>query len=194
MGLKSSPYQAVQAMLVAKEVVRGDWKDPKNAYRWDEVRMNLLGMHSYDPGLPWVSKIRLTDGTIAADLFVYVDDARITGATKDDCCTATCQAGSIFNSLGIQEAARKRRWPSRKPGAWAGSIVESTDQGVFVQVSDEKWDKCRRYIGEIIGELASSGDETLEFKAFGKKKRLPNLLHSYLPRHGTISKGVPSDP
>jgi hypothetical protein len=41
-------------------------------------------MHSYDPALPWVSKIRLTDGTIAADLFVYVDDARITGATKDN--------------------------------------------------------------------------------------------------------------
>jgi hypothetical protein len=144
MGLKSSPYQAVQAMLVAKEVVRGDQKDPENAYRWDEVRMNLPGMHSYDPALPWASKIRLPNATIAADLFVYLDDARITGATKDDCWAATRQARSIFNSFGIQEAARKRRWPSRKPGAWAGSIVETTVEGVFIRVSDEKWDKCRR--------------------------------------------------
>jgi hypothetical protein len=52
MGLKSSPYQAVQAMLVAKEVVRGDRKDPENAYRWDKVRMNLPGMPLYNPALP----------------------------------------------------------------------------------------------------------------------------------------------
>jgi hypothetical protein len=31
-GLKSSPYQAVQAILVAKEVIRGDQKDPTNAF------------------------------------------------------------------------------------------------------------------------------------------------------------------
>jgi hypothetical protein len=77
--------------------------------------MNLPGMHSYDPALPWLSKIRLTDGTIAAGLFVYVDDVRITGATtKDDCWAARRQGESIFNSLGIQE------WPSRRPGAWGG--------------------------------------------------------------------------
>ena len=32
MGLKSSPYQAVQAILVAKEVIRGDRQDPSNAF------------------------------------------------------------------------------------------------------------------------------------------------------------------
>jgi hypothetical protein len=128
-------------------------------------------MPLYHPALPWVPKIRLTDGTIvAADLFVYVDGARITGATKDDCWSATRQAGSIFNSLGIHEAARKRRWPSKQPRASAGSIVETTEQGVFVQVSNEKWDKCRRYIGEIVAELASSADETLEFKALERKR------------------------
>ena len=57
MGLKSSPYQAVQAILVAKEMVRGDRRDPKNAYRWDNVRLNLPGSKDYDPRHPWVSKI-----------------------------------------------------------------------------------------------------------------------------------------
>jgi hypothetical protein len=37
MGLQSSPYQAVQAMGVAEEVIRGDRKDPTNVYRWDTV-------------------------------------------------------------------------------------------------------------------------------------------------------------
>jgi hypothetical protein len=37
-------------------------------------------------------------------------------------------------------------------------------------VLNEKWDKCRRYIGEIIGELAGSADKTLEFKALERKR------------------------
>jgi hypothetical protein len=44
MGLKSSPYyQAVQVMLVVKEVIKGDMRDPNNASFWDEVRLNLPG-------------------------------------------------------------------------------------------------------------------------------------------------------
>jgi hypothetical protein len=138
MGLKSSPYQAVQAILVAKEVVRGDRRDPNNAFRWDTVRLNLPGSKEYDPRLPWVSKLRLDDGQIAADVFVDVDDARVTGPTEEDCWKARRQTASIVNSLGIQEAARKQRWGSRRPGAWAGSIVEATDAGVYVTVSQEK--------------------------------------------------------
>ena len=170
MGLKSSPYQAVQAMLVAKEVIKGDRLDPNNAFRWDKVRLNLPGSRNYDPSISWVSKIRVEDNTVAADIFIYVDDAQITGPTEEECWAATRQAASRVNSLGIQEAARKRRWPSRKQGAWAGSIVETTEEGVFVTVSQEKWDKCRRYIGEIVRELVSSGDNTLEFKALERKQ------------------------
>jgi hypothetical protein len=56
MGLRSSPYQAVQAMGVAEEVICGDRKDPTNVYRWDTVRMNLPGSSDYKPNIPWVSK------------------------------------------------------------------------------------------------------------------------------------------
>ena len=150
MGLKSSPYQAVQGMIVVKEVVLGDRRDPNNVLRWDEIRMNLPGgSETYDLSLPWVSKIRLDDGRIAADLFIYVDDVRLTGSSSDECREAGRQAASIANSLGIQDAARKRRFGSQKPGAWAGSVVETTEQGVFVTVSQEKWDKCKRYTLEI---------------------------------------------
>jgi hypothetical protein len=80
------------------------------------------------------------------------------------------QAASTVNSLGIQEAARKRRWGLKRPGAWAGSIDETTEVGVYVTVSQEKWDKCRRYIGEIGGELHQSRDNTLEFKPLERKR------------------------
>ena len=40
MGLKPSPYQALQAMMVAEEIIGGDPQDPENPYRWDVVRMN----------------------------------------------------------------------------------------------------------------------------------------------------------
>jgi hypothetical protein len=77
--------------------------------------------------------------------------------------------GKKSNSLRIQEAARKRRWPLQKQGAWADSIVEMTEEAVFVKVSQEKWDKCWRHIREIVGKLVSSGDSTLEFKALERK-------------------------
>jgi hypothetical protein len=52
MGLKLSPYQAVQAILVVKEVILGDRTDPANIFRWDHIRMNLPGSAEYDPSLP----------------------------------------------------------------------------------------------------------------------------------------------
>jgi hypothetical protein len=84
MGLKPSPYQAVQGMMVAEEVIRGDSKDSKNPFRWDTVRMNLPGQVGYDSTLPWVSKIRLADNCIACDVVIFVDDLRVTGPTKNE--------------------------------------------------------------------------------------------------------------
>jgi hypothetical protein len=189
MGLKSSPYQAVQAILVAKEVIRGDRADANNAFRWDTVRLNLPGSKEYDPRLPWVSKMRLCDGKLAADIFIYVDDARVTAPTKDECFHATRQAASTVNSLGIQEAARKRRWGRRRPGAWAGSIVESTEEGVFVTVSQEKWEKSRRYIGDIIAELKDAGG-MLEFKELEKKRGFLIYVTRTYPSMVPYLKGI----
>jgi hypothetical protein len=76
MGLRSSPYQAVQAIGVAKEVIRGSQKDPTNIFWWDDVVLNLPGSDDYDPSRPWVYKVCLEDGRIAADLFIFVDDLR----------------------------------------------------------------------------------------------------------------------
>jgi hypothetical protein len=188
MGLKSSPYQAVQGMLVVKEVILGDRRDPDNVFRWDKIRMNLPGSETYDPSLPWVSKVRIEDGKIAADLFIYVDDVRLTGSSSKECREAGRRAASVANSLGIQDAARKRRFGSQRPGAWAGSVVETSHEGVFVTVSQEKWDKCKRYIGDIIEELNRT--QQLNHKELEKKRGFLIYVTRTYPAMVPFLKGI----
>jgi hypothetical protein len=54
MGIHCSPYQAVQGLTVAEELMWGDPSDPTNIFRWSWVRLNLPGSTAYDPSLPWV--------------------------------------------------------------------------------------------------------------------------------------------
>jgi hypothetical protein len=159
MGLRSSPYQAVQAMGVAEEFIRGDRLDPTNVYRWDKVVLNLPGSNDYDVTKPWVYKMRSDDGRIAADLFIFVDDLRPTGPSKREAWLAARQAASRLNFLGIQDAPRKRRGSSRCPGAWAGGVIVTTDDGVFVLTSQEKWDKAKVQIEEVRLMLAKDPEK-----------------------------------
>jgi hypothetical protein len=101
MGIKSSPYQAVSAMAVADEVIKGDRQDERNIFQWIVVRLNLPGNRDYDPNIPWVSKLR-KDGKIAADLFTFVDDLRSTGPGGKVCWQAARRAASTLNWLGLQ--------------------------------------------------------------------------------------------
>ena len=171
-----------------KEVILGDRQDSENVFRWDAVRMNLPGSETYDPTLPWVSKIRLDDGRIAADLFIYVDDVRLTGSSAEECRQAGRRAASVANSLGIQDAARKRRFGSQRPGAWAGSVVETSQEGVFVTVSQEKWDKCKRYIGDIVGELNRT--QQLNHKELEKKRGFLIYVTRTYPAMVPFLKGI----
>jgi len=149
MGLKSSPYQACQAMMVFEEIVKGDRKDQRNPFRWDKVVMNLPGAKGYDPARPWVYKLRLDDGKISCDIFIYVDDLRITGATSEEAWLACKRVASFLSWLGIQDAPRKRRDASRTAGAWAGSVVFTTDKDLVVLVTEEKWNKGKAQVVEL---------------------------------------------
>jgi hypothetical protein len=71
----------------------------------------------------------------------------------------------------------------------AGSIVESTDKGVFVTVSQEKWEKLRRYIGEIIEELVSL-EGTLDFKNLEKKQGFLIYITQTYPLMVPYLKGI----
>jgi hypothetical protein len=152
MGLKCSPYTAVKFMLWAIEVILGDPDDQANVFRWSQVELNLPGSKNYDSSKSWVCKVR-ANGVLAADLFVYVDDLRPTGPTWK----AAQRVSSVLAFLGLQDAARKRRPSSLEPGAWAGSVVYTSDGRVVVLVSKEKWEKTQAIVKRL-NEWAASGE------------------------------------
>jgi hypothetical protein len=148
MGVKSSPFQAVPALTVADEIIKGNHLDEKNEFRWVRVRLNFPGNHDYGPSIPWVSKVR-EDGQIASDLFTFVDDLWPTGSGQVACWKAARGAANILNWLGIQDAPRKRRDSSQSPGAWSGSVIWVTPEGVCVLASEDKWIKAKEMLTEI---------------------------------------------
>jgi hypothetical protein len=150
MGLKSSPYQAVQGMAYAEEFIRGDRRDCANVFRWDIIILNLPGSEEYDPSLPWVYKCRSSDGKVAVDVFGFVDDFRQTGNTSKEAWLAARQVASRSNFLGIQDAPRKTRDGGTTPGAWTGSFVRTSDDGVFLLISEEKWNKTKAQLAEVL--------------------------------------------
>ena len=112
-------------------------------FRWDRIRLNLPGSKDYQPSLPWVSKIRDSDNKIAADGVIFVDDTRSVGNDEAEAWAVTRNIGSTFSYLGLQDASRKRRGVSQTPGAWAGVVVWTNEDGVFNLVAEDKWAKPR---------------------------------------------------
>ena len=145
MGLRNSPYNAVQGMMIAKEVILGDRLDQRNIFRWQEVMVNLPGALGYDPGKSWIRKVRDT-GVTAADLFIYVDDIRTSAPTQNEAWTAAQRTSSILGSLGLQDASRKRREPGQETGAWTGSVVWTSNNKLVVLTTQDKWDKTKSHL------------------------------------------------
>jgi hypothetical protein len=81
-------------------------------------------------------KVRL-DGAPATELVLYFDDGRVMGATEELAHRGLRQATARLQHLGNQDAARKRRGVSQRPGAWAGGIV---------LLSQEKWDHVKLFL------------------------------------------------
>ena len=156
MGFKWSPYQCTQDMMVLDEVIGGDRLDPGNIFKWDRVRLNLLGSPNYDPALPWVSKVRNSDGKVVADRVIYVDDIQPTGNGKEEVWKATWRVGSMCCYHGIQDASRKRRQASQEPGAWASSVVWVKDREVRLLVSEDKWAKTKTQVAKLEAMVDSS--------------------------------------
>jgi hypothetical protein len=157
MGFRFSPYQAVQGVLFADMEIRGDRFDASSIFRWDRVILNLPGSSTYSPARSWVYKVR-SDGVLASDFSIYVDDVRTMGNTVEDERLASRAVASILNSLGLQDAARKRRDGSQTPGAWAGSIVHTSDGVVSISVSQERWDKAKVILAWVNNHLQSGSD------------------------------------
>ena len=154
MGLKSSPYIAIKSMLLIKEKILGDSDDALNVFRWDKVLLNLPGMDSYDSSKPWVSK-RRAEGTLAADCVPFVDDYRECAPTNKETWQAAQKISTTMAFHGAQDASRKRGFPSLTPGPWAGIVISTEGDGVFISVSLKKWKKTQDILQEIHSFLDS---------------------------------------
>jgi len=145
MGFRPAPYLTTREMRRVEPFLKGDRCKAGNPFEWDYVKLNLPGNDAYNPSKPRVYKIR-KDGKIAGDLFVYIDDLRITGVSEESCWEGAHQVSSRMSWLGMQDAPRKRRRPSLEPGAWAGTVVHSSKGEVSVLIGQKKWDKTKLWI------------------------------------------------
>ena len=168
MGFQSSPYLCTQAFGWSEDFIRGDPRNhPGNPLSWSEVVLNLPGSLTYQPTKPWVYRTKLDGG--AAFFGTYIDDIRTGDSTERGCRQATQRVASRINYLGQQDAPRKRRAPSKKPGAWAGAICEAIEkQGLFVTCLQEKWDKAREIVARRFQEVVVRNSPTLSYTTLEK--------------------------
>eukprot|EP00978_Attheya_sp_CCMP212_P026662 scaffold88179_cov67-Attheya_sp.AAC.1 len=123
-----------------------------NVFRWDRVIVNLPGNPRYDPSKPLIYKVRC-DGTIAAEIVGYVDNNRVTSSTEEEAWRASSKVAKTASWLGLQDAARKRRPQSQRPGPWAGCVAYVSKTSVRKSVTQQRWDKTRAGVRWLDTEL-----------------------------------------
>jgi hypothetical protein len=126
MGFKPSPYNSIRMYLITEEIIRGNRHDPDNAFQYNFVMLNLLGLEGYKPSVAWISK-RRSDGSLASNFICFVDDQRVSGEGREQVVAAGHTISSRKSYLGIQDVLRKLQAPggSRRPSAWAGALYST---------------------------------------------------------------------
>ena len=169
MGMLPSPYHSVEQFYLAEEVAIGSPSEPDNPCGFDEIRFNIPGSSDYNPVLPWTMKWNTKSDSIAGDSITYMDDIRIVGSSAENAWQVARRLGSRLQYFGIQDAPRKRRPPSKTPGAWAGSVQHITKDAVSKTVTQAKWDKGRNIIAPYV-------------EAFKQTNTLPTFSHKQMQR------------
>ena len=188
MGFRSSPFNACKMFSITLEVIRGDRSDATNPFRWNKVTFNFPGMETYDPSKPWV--LKYFHETPAGDLEVYVDDVRPYGPTEELCHQVRRRAAQIIQYLGQQDASRKYRPPSQKPGPWCGAFMASHDDSLYVYVSEAKWQKAQCGVNGLLEELSASLQHIVEFKPLEKLRGFLVYLSRTYPSTTPYLKGL----
>ena len=159
------------------EIINGDRREENNPFHWTEVKLNCPGSPDYDPTMLRVYKRNGLLGCIAADRVTFVDDLRTIGATLALVQQATHRVETLMGYLGLQDATRKRRPNSRNPGEWTGSkSVSIPVTGLFVTVSQKKWDKAQCIIADLL-EHYSDPDSLPEFELKDLERKVGFLVH-----------------
>ena len=90
-------------------------------------------------------------------LQVFCDDFRVIGPNEELTKRATHRLETTMSYLGIQDATRKRRKVTKRPGEWTGSILLTVDEvRLFVTVSPQKWDRARQLINKWHEKISKS--------------------------------------
>jgi hypothetical protein len=101
-------------------------------------------------------------------MVAFVDDLHLTGFSIENAWAVARHILSRLQYLGIQDAPRKRRPPSQRPGAWAGAIFKISPEKISVSVSQSKWVRGREMVRDLL-------------EAFNGEAR-PWLVHKDLKR------------
>jgi hypothetical protein len=144
-GWQSSPYLALRMFSRALDYAKGAPEKTNNLFSWNRVVLNLPGSDGYDPSLPRIRKLQET-GETADDVVTFYDDGRVFAASEEHAQLAIRQITSRLQYLGNQDAARKRRAISQRPGAWAGGIVYSDQNVLRTFTSPDKWNKAKLFL------------------------------------------------
>ncbi|KAL7579532.1 hypothetical protein ACA910_007907 [Epithemia clementina (nom. ined.)] len=147
-GIDNIPIPSHSISQTSEAAGPGGSTKPNNGFRWSDVILNLPGDIGYNPSLPWVRRVR-ENGDLAADVHLYVDDLQETAPSELEAWEASSKMAKTALFYGLQDAACKRRAPSKSPGAWASAVIKSTPYGVFKLVSDERWLKVEGRVATL---------------------------------------------
>jgi hypothetical protein len=182
MGVRSSPFNCVRAYLVSEDVIKGNRHSTSNPLRWDKVIFNLPGALDYNPIQPWMFRFDSTRQIMAAFVISYVDDLRTgdqSGKAGGD--LVVHHVASRLNYLGEQDAPRKRKEATQRPEAWAGSVIEARQaEGLFVSISQEKWDKVRQILAHYQNIISAWEPGMVEVNYKQLEKDTGFLVHVFM--------------
>lgn len=102
-----------------------------------------------------------------------MDDFRIVANSEESCWKVLRRILSLFQSLGIQDAARKRRSSKQGGNPWAGAIVHASEESISVTVSEDKWRRGKEIINSCLQPYIISNNSSkvwLDFKALKREE------------------------
>ena len=164
MGMLPSPFHAARQYYLAEEIAKGAPQDPTNPCGFDSIRFNIPGSADYTPTLPWVMKWSSRLDNITGDVVTYMDDLRTVGSSAEHAWQVARQLGARLQYLGIQDAPRKRRPPSKTPGAWAGSVHHISATTISKTLTQKKWDKGKKLLEKYVDAYTKSDSPTFDHK------------------------------
>ena len=188
MGFRSSPFNACKMFAITLDIIRGNRHDESNPFKWNRIQCNFPGSPDYDPSVPWC--LKFFNDTPAGDLEVYVDDVRPFGPDEHSCHQVRQRAAQIIQYLGQQDATRKYRPPSQRPGPWCGAFIATHDNDLWVYVSQEKWNKAQTIINNMLHEYHATKLHSLHFKTLEKSRGFLVYLSRTYPSITPYLKGI----